>query len=141
MKESRALSRSTRRRPGRRVKFLPISEEMKQWSAMLESELNSWPGITTKSMFGFLFFYRRGAVFAALPRTRGFESPSSLVFKFDPMPPALLKRARADSRMDMSTKVSSKGWFAFEMHSEGDLRDALFWLNRAYEAAKKGPSR
>src|SRR5208282_2979738 len=84
----------------RRPKFPPNTEEMKQWSALLESELTSWPAITTKSMFGFLFFYRRKTVFAALPRTRGFDSPSSLVFKFNPMPPALQKRAHADPRMD-----------------------------------------
>jgi hypothetical protein len=119
------------------VKFLPISEEIKQWSAMLESELNSWPGISTRSMFGFLFFYRGGAPFAALPRTRGFDSPSTLVFKFNPMPPTLQKRAHADDRMDASTKATSKGWFSFELSSENDLRDALFWLNHAYEVAVK----
>ncbi len=108
---------------------------MKQWSALLESELNSWPAITTKSMFGFLFFYRRKTVFAALPRTRGFDSPSSLVFKFNPMPPALQKRAQADPRLDASMKASSKGWFSFELSSETDLGDALFWLSHSYEAA------
>lgn len=141
MKKRRANSQNSNQRRRRQVKFLPISEEMKQWSAMLQSELNSWPAITTKSMFGFLFFYRRGKVFAALPRTRGFDSPSSLVFKFNPMPPALRERARTDPRMNTSTKVTSKGWFSLEMHSESDLRDALFWLNRAYEAAKKGAAR
>jgi hypothetical protein len=118
-----------------RPKFPPISEEMKQWSALLESELNSWPAITTKSMFGFLFFYCRKTVFAALPRTRGFDSPSSLVFKFNPMPPALQKRAQADPRLDASMKASSKGWFSFELSSETDLGDALFWLSHSYEAA------
>jgi len=122
---------------GRPVKFLPISEEMKQWSAFLESELKSWPNISTRSMFGFLFFYRRGVPFAAVPRTRGFDSPSSLIFKFNSMPPALQKRAQADSRMDASMKASSKGWFSFELSTETDLRDALFWLNQAYEAAMK----
>jgi hypothetical protein len=110
---------------------------MKEWSAILQSELNSWPSISTKSMFGFFFFYRHGNVFAALPRTRGFVSPSSLVFKFNPLPRALQKRAEGDSRMDASTKASSKGWFSFELSSEDDLRDALFWLNHAYEVAAK----
>lgn len=138
MKKRRANPQSSKRARRSRVKFLPISEEMKQWSALLQSELNSWPAITTKSMFGFLFFYRRGAVFAALPRTRGFDSPSSLLFKIDPMPASLRNRAQADGRMNASMKANSKGWFSFEMHSESDLRDALFWLNQAYEAAKKG---
>jgi hypothetical protein len=26
-------------------------------------------------------------------------------------------------------------WWAFELSSKGDLRDALWWLNQAYEAA------
>jgi hypothetical protein len=114
---------------------------MKQWSAMLQSELNSWPGITTRSMFGFLFFYRRRTVFAALPKTRGFDSPSSLLFKFDPLPRSLQACAKADLRMDVSMKASSKGWFAFRLDSEGDLSDALFWLNQAYEACKKGTAK
>ena len=123
------------------MKFVPISEEMKQWSVLLQAELNSWPGITTRSMFGFLFFYRRGTVFAALPKTRGFDSPSSLLFKFDPLPLSLQGRANTDMRMDVSMKASSKGWFAFRLDSEGDLTDALFWLNQAYEVSKKGPAK
>lgn len=138
MKKTRAAAKKAKRPPGRRIKFPSISDEMKQWSAMLQSELNSWPGISTKAMFGFLFFYRRGAVFSALPRTRGFDSPSSVIFKFDPVPPALRGRAEADPRIDRSMKASSKGWFAFRLESDADLRDALFWLNQAYEAAKKG---
>jgi len=115
-------SKSSRRA---RPKLIPISEEMKEWSAMLASELNSWPGITTKSMFGFLSFYRKGKIFAALPRTRGFSSASSLIVKFNPMPPALLKRAHADPRMDTNTRVPGKGWFSFELKSRADVRDAL----------------
>jgi hypothetical protein len=130
-----------RRTRPRHPAFVPISEEMKQWSALLTSELLRWPNITTKSMFGFFFFYRRRRVFAALPRTRGFDSPSGLLFKFHPMPPALQMRADSDDRMDASRKASSKGWFSFHLDSEADLHDALWWLNQAYEAAKKGTTR
>ena len=137
MKKKPAKPSKSNRRSGHRVKFLPISEEMKQWSAFLESELKSWPNISARSMFGFLFFYRRGVPFVALPRTRGFDSPSALIFKFNSIPPALQKRAQADSRLDASMKASSKGWFSFELSTEADLRDALFWLNHAYEAATK----
>jgi len=111
-----------------RAKFIPVSEEMKEWSALLQSELNSRPAITTESMFGFLLFYRRGLVFAVLPRTRGFDPPSSLVFNFDPLPAALQKRAQADSRMNANTKASGRGWFSFELSSQPDTREALFWL-------------
>lgn len=141
MKKTPARSRKSSQGRGHRVKFPPISEEMKQWSAMLASELKSWPGISTRSMFGFLFFYRRGVVFAALPRTRGFDSPSSLVFKFNAISSALRTRVQSDPRIDVSMKASSKGWFAFRLDCESDLRDALYWLNRAYEAAKREPAR
>jgi hypothetical protein len=57
------------------------------------------------------------------------------------MPPALLMRAQSDPRMDSNTRIPGKGWFSFELNSEGDLRDALRWLNQAYEAAKKGTAR
>lgn len=137
MKRVREIPNQSKQKRSSRVEFPLISEEMKQWSALLAAELNSWPAITTRSMFGFLFFYRRGKVFAALPRTRGFDSPSSLVFKFNPIPPALVKRAQIDPRLSASMKASSKGWFAFELASESDLRDALFWLNHAYEGAAK----
>jgi hypothetical protein len=123
VKKRATVSHKPVRNRGHRGEFLPVSGEMKEWSALLQSELNSWPAITTKSMFGFLFFYRRGTVFAALPRTKGFDSPSSLVFKFDPLPPGLRKRATADQRMDASTKVTSKGWFSFNLSSDSDLRD------------------
>lgn len=88
-------------------------------------------------MFGFLFFYCRGKVFAGLPRTRGFESPSALLFKLPGPSPALRKRAKADARISASLKASSKGWFSFELASDGDLRDAVFWLHQAYQAAGK----
>jgi hypothetical protein len=116
-------------------KFPLISEEVKQWSTLLQSELDSWPCITSKAMFGFRFFYCRGKVFAGLPRTRGFESPSALVFKLPSPSPALRKRAKADARLSASRKASSKGWFSFELASDGDLRDALFWLHQACQTA------
>lgn len=141
MKRKIPIPPSPRRKRTGHPAFVPISEEMKQWSAMLTSELLSWPHISTKCMFGFFFFYRRRKVFAALPRTRGFDSPSTLVFKFDPLPHPLQKRAHADSRMDASMKASRKGWFSFRLDSEADLHDALWWLNQAYEAAKKGTAR
>ena len=97
----------------------------------------TWPGVSTKSMFGFLSFYRAGRIFAALPRTRGFNSSSSLILKFNPMPSALLTKARSDARMDTDTRVPGKGWFSFEVASEGDLRDALLWLDHAYRAAEE----
>ncbi len=136
MKKARGKSSESKRPRASRARFLPISEEMKEWSAMLALELRSLPDITLKSMFGFSSFYRKGRIFAALPQTRGFRSASSLIVKFDPIPPALLKRAKSDPRMDTNTRLPGKGWFTFELNSYVDVRDALWWLNRAYAEAK-----
>ena len=137
VKRSAAQSGKNQPRARRiRVTFVPISEEMRHWSAMLEAEIASWPKITTKPMFGFLSFYRAGKIFSAIPRTRGFGTASSLILKFDPMPPPLLRKAKNDSRLDTSTRIPGKGWFSFALSSEADLRDALWWLSGAYESAK-----
>jgi hypothetical protein len=104
---------------------------------MLSSELTAWPRVTTKPMFGLVAFYRSAKIFAALPKTRGLKSASSFIVKFKPMPAALLKRAQHDPRMDTHTRIPGAGWFTFELASETDLRDALFWLNQAYDAAAK----
>jgi hypothetical protein len=116
----------------RRATFAAIAQEMRRWSALFETELMTWPDVNRKAMFGSL-----RKIFAALPRRRGFNSSSSLIVRFNPMPPALLAKARADARMDTNTRVPGKGWFSFEVASESDLRDALAWLDHAYQAAKK----
>jgi hypothetical protein len=115
-----------------RPKMPPISEEMKQWSAMLKAELIGWQQVTSRPMFGMSGIYRRKRIFAALPVTRGFDTPSSIIFRFDPMPAHLNQRALKEPRI-----TPGKRWFSFEIQSTEDLRDALWWLNHAYEAAKK----
>jgi hypothetical protein len=117
-------SRAMRERP----KMPPISEEMKQWSAMLKTEVSGWPQITTKPMFGMMGLYRRKKIFGGLPVTRGFDTPNSVIFRFDPMPQDLEQRALKDSRI-----AHGKRWFSFNVRSAEDLRDALWWLNQAYE--------
>jgi hypothetical protein len=115
-----------------RPKMPPISEEMKQWSAMLKTELIGWPQVTSRPMFGMSGIYRRKKIFAALPVTRGFDTPSSIIFRFDPVPADLNQRALKEPRITPGTR-----WFSFEVQSTQDLRDALWWLNQAYEAAKR----
>jgi len=112
------------------------SEEMKQLSAMLGNELNTWPKVTTRPMFGLRGFYRGKNIFAALPVTRAIKNPNSLIFRIQPMPPELLERARKETRIDLENAVPSAKWFTFELNSEADFRDALWWLNQAYEYAK-----
>jgi hypothetical protein len=109
---------------------------MKQWSAMLGQELSAWPQVTTRPMFGLLGFYRRTKIFAALPVTRAIKTPNTLIFKIKPMPPDLLRRATEDSRLDAASNLPGGQWSSFEINSAEDLRDALWWLNQAYERAK-----
>ena len=115
-----------------RPAFPPISEEMKQWSALLAEELRAWPKVSSRPMFGFQGFYRGKKIFAALPTTRGFNSPNSLIFRIQPMPLELLERAKKEPRIDLETRTPGAKWFVFEMRSGDDLRAALWWLNQAY---------
>lgn len=124
---ARQSARSMRDRP----KMPPISQEMKRWSAMLKTEVSGWPQISTQPMFGMMGLYRGKKIFGGLPVTRGFDTPNSVIFRFDPMPQDLQQRALKDSRI-----TSGKRWSSFEVGSPNDLRDALWWLNQAYERAK-----
>jgi hypothetical protein len=138
MKDSKP--KAIRKKPARpRLKLLPIAEETRRWSALLESELLSWPGVIAKRMFGFRAIYRGKRIFAALPHTRGFGPDTTILLKFDPVPPALLQRAQSDTRLH--TNTPGKRWFSFTMSSDIDLHDALGWLNHSYESAKRGHSR
>jgi hypothetical protein len=112
------------------------SEEMKQWSAMLGNELINWPQVTTRPMFGLRGFYRGKKIFAALPVTRAIKNPNSLIFRIKPMPPELLERAKKEPRIDTETRAPGAKWFIFELNSEADFRDALWWINQAYDHAK-----
>lgn len=115
-------------------RFHKLSPEMQRWSAMLRDELLQWPGITTKPMFGFTGFYRGKAIFAAVPKSRALGSPSSVIFKL-PEGSKWRKDAAQDSRVD-SEDMQTHKWFQFEIGSEGDLRDALVWFERAFQSAK-----
>ncbi len=122
-----------------RPKFPAISEQMKAWSAALADEIASWPQVTTRSFFGFNALYRRNKIFALLPLTRGMHSPNSLAFKLESPSRTALSRLQREPRID-STHVQKGSWFAFALSSDADLRDALDWLGRAYEAARKRKS-
>jgi len=109
---------------------------MRQWSALLESELRTWPNIIAKPMFGFRAFYRAKAMFAAIPGSREFDPCGSFLMKFNPMPTSLLSRAECDSRIGSWAREFGKGWMTFTINTANDLRDALWWLQRAHEHAK-----
>jgi hypothetical protein len=115
-----------------RPKLPVVSEEMKAWAAVLESELSTWPRVSSRAMFGFRALYRGKRIFAVLPRTRGMGSASALAFKLEKPGPQVLARLKKDARIS-STIMQASQWFVFEMESEADLNDALDWLGRAYE--------
>ena len=119
-----------------RPRFSRIADEMKQWSAMIGQELNTWPQVKSRPMFGLRGFYRKAKIFAAVPVTRGISSANSIIFKITPMPRDLSRRAMDDPRVDAESELSRKRWHSFEVNSADDLRDALWWLSQAYERAK-----
>jgi hypothetical protein len=120
----------------KRRKMAHATEEMKEWSAMLQQEIEKWPKVAAKPMFGMRCYYRGKNVFGALPVTRCIDNGNSFMFKIHPMPPVLLKKADDDDRVSASTALKAMKWTLFEMSSEHDLNDALWWLNQAYEKAK-----
>ena len=119
-----------------RPKLPAISEEMKAWSAALAAEIGDWPQVRTRSFFGFTALYRRDIFFAALPRTRSMERPSSLMFKLVDASAAAYARIGKDSRIG-AVQMQKARWFTFEISSNSDLHDAIDWLRHAYDAAGK----
>ncbi len=136
MKAKKKSTKPKSNRP-KMPKFFPIDDEMKELSAMLEKEVSDWPGVSKKPMFGYQGLYRGGKIFAALPRSRAMRSPRSLMFKFASMTPATIESVKKDSRVDTVSGMSGAGWFFFELDESSATKDALGWLGRAYEAAKK----
>jgi len=53
------------------------------------------------------------------------------------MPSAILDSAKKDSRIDRNSRAPGPGWLMFEIDEASATKDALGWLGRAYEAAKK----
>jgi hypothetical protein len=119
-----------------RPKLPVVSEQMKAWSAALEAEVGSWPHASTRSFFGFTALYRKDKIFAALPRTRGWDTANSIAFKLESPSSAMLARLDQDSRTASSLGKNGR-WFTFELSTDSDLHDAIDWLGRAYEAAAR----
>src|SRR5262249_45664098 len=139
MKRSAAKTRKTNRRVAPRKKmpkFFAVDEEMKHRAALLEGELVTWPGVKTKPMFGMISFFRKGAIFAAVPRTKTLRSATSIILKFDPVPDSLGEKIKVEPRIAEGAPGPGAGWHAFEVASHEDIKEALWWLNQAYELAK-----
>ena len=116
-----------------RVPFVRISEAMREWSSALGAELTTWPSVTSRLMFGMTVFYRKRLIFAALPRTRCFETPHSIAFKLYNKTPRTLRMLESDHRIAGTLRPDAK-WITLELSSDKDLGGALKWLDFAYRA-------
>jgi hypothetical protein len=123
------------KKPTKRTHVLPrISEEMKQWSAMLETELNDWPQVSSKPMFGMTAFYRGPQIFAVVPKTRAFGTANGVAFRFEEISKKLGEELRNDARV--LTNPIGKKWITFEVRDAKDLNSALEWMSRAFESRR-----
>jgi hypothetical protein len=113
----------------------PVPEEVREWSALLKAELDTWPSISYRRMFGMNAVYRDGVIFAALPGTRTLFTSRSVIFKLPRRSAAQDKRLRAEARIHPGS-LPGQGWFGFEISSPRDLAPALAWFSEAYEAAR-----
>ena len=113
-----------------------VPDDMRRMAAMLGEEIASYPGVTSRPMFGSVGYYRDGVIFAALPKTRALYSATSFIFKLNRAPKRVLERARGDERMTVSTK-GMQGWHSFEIASDRDMAAAQQWLIEAWRWARK----
>ncbi len=119
------------------AKLSHVSEAMKQWCAMMEAELLSWPQVTTKPMFGMLGFYRKGSIFAAIPKDRTVGNTDAVLVKLKGASEKVAAAALANPRA-ITTAMPKAGWICMAMDSIDDVREMLDWFSRAYELAGKG---
>ena len=109
---------------------------MKQWCALMESELLSWPHVTARPMFGMVGFYRKGKIFAAIPRNRTLANRDAVLFKLLGASEKTVSSALNDSRA-ITTTPGKSGWISMATESMEDVRAVLDWFSRAYELAGK----
>ena len=117
-------------------KLSRVSEAMKQWCAMMESELLSWPGVEARPMFGMLGFYRKGRIFAAVPHGRNPGNTDSVLVKLYGVSHKLAAEALSHPKA-ITTTMPKAGWICMAMDSVDDVRDILRWFSQAYELTKK----
>ena len=117
-----------------RPAFFRASDETRHIAAMLGAELESFPDVSTKPMFGFTGYYRDGVIFAALPKTRALGSANSIIFKLNAAPKQVFERVAKDPRIMVSEKAM-KGWQRLEISSDRDIAHAQRWLAEAWRYA------
>jgi hypothetical protein len=132
----------------KRREMKPVSEAMRNWARALSLEVETWPGTTLKSAFGMTLVYRKGVVYAALPKSRALYEEDAILLKFMSEPAVLAARIEAEKRFaagTMARRGSSKRksgegrrWRIFLMREDGDVHAAIEWLAEAYRVAGKG---
>ena len=109
---------------------------MRQWCALMESELLSWPQVKAKPMFGMVGFYRKGKIFAAIPKHRTVGNTDAVLVKLqgasEKVEAAALNHPKA-----ITTSMPKAGWICMAMDSIDDVRDMLDWFSQAYELVGK----
>jgi TfoX/Sxy family transcriptional regulator of competence genes len=109
---------------------------MREWSAMLEHEVLTWPRVSVKRMFGMRSLYRDATIFAALPSTRTLISEECIIFKLETPSSSVLAKLQADDLVNAEFGVNTR-WYGYRIRSHQDLHGAIEWLSHAYEAATK----
>jgi len=110
---------------------------MKQWCALMESELLTWPQVTARPMFGMVGFYRKGRIFAAIPRNRTVGNTDAVLVKLQGASGKVAAQALSHPNA-ITTAMPKAGWICMAMDSLDDVREMLGWFSRAYELAGKG---
>jgi hypothetical protein len=123
-------------KPAKQAPLKKISEQMREWSALLEQEVLTWPRTSLKKMFGMNAVYRGDLIFAALPSTRVPMAEDTFIFKLEQPSSSLQEKLQADSRVFAEFGIGTR-WYGFRMNSGDDLHGAIEWLSHAYEAATK----
>jgi hypothetical protein len=124
----------------RATSFFRVTDETRQWAALIAGEVTRWPRVSTRKMFGLNSFYRGAAIFGAVPDRRALFSANSVIFKFGEVTPRLQKRLQADPKVKTSRAVD-QNWFSFELAAPEDIHGAIAWLSEAYEwVARPGSS-
>jgi hypothetical protein len=136
----------------KRREMKPVSEAMRNWAQALSLEVETWPGASLKSAFGMTLVYRKGVVFAALPKTRALYEEDAILLKFMSEAAGLGARIEAEKRFaagTMEQRRTGKGkrggegrrWRIFLFRKDADVHAAIEWLAEAYRVAGKGRSR
>ncbi len=129
-----------------RSKMKAVSEAARGWAAGLAAEAQDWPGVTLKSAFGMTLVYRKGVVFAALPRTRALYEEDAILLKFNREPAGLAARISAEPRFAAGSmeqrrttarKTRGEGyrWRIFLVRDGTDLHAAIEWMAEAHRLA------